>query len=146
MKKRALFALAALSLAAPALAQYGGRRRGGFQGEKSAGREQPNAFEVTLHELHEDLRLSPEQEKAWQPYEQKLRALMDDQRRERSHKAGSLDLMKRLDRIVDVARDRLTALEDVADAAKALYGALTPEQQATADPRLANVIGRALPG
>ena len=110
MKKRAFFTLAAFSLATPALAQYGGRRRGGFQGEKSAGREQPNGFEVTLHELHEDLKLSSEQEKTWQSYEQKVRALMDDQRRERSRKAESLDLMKRLDRIVDVARDRLTAL------------------------------------
>jgi hypothetical protein len=139
VKKRAFSALAALCLATPAFAQYGGRRRSRPDG-KGESKEQPNPFEVTLHELHEDLKLSAEQEKTWQPYEQKLRAMVDDQRRERSHAGESLELPKRIDRIVDGARNRLTALEDVADAAKALYAGLTPQQQAAADPRLANVI------
>ena len=139
MKKRAFFALAALSLATPALAQFGGRRRGGPPDGKGGPREQ-NGFEVTLHELHEDLKLSPEQEKAWQSYERKLRALVDDQRRERGRLSEAVELPKRIDRIVDVARNRLTAVEDAAEAAKALYSGLTAEQQAAANPRLANVM------
>ena len=140
MKKREFFALAALSLATPAFAQYGGRRRS----NKAGSPEAANPFEVALHELHEDLKLSAEQEKSWQSYEQKMRALIDDQRRDRSRPAESMDLPKRIDRVVDGARDRLTAMEDVADAAKALYAGLTPDQQAVADPRLANVMSLVL--
>ena len=44
---------------------------------------------------------------------------------------------KRLDALADVARNRLTAIEDIADAGKALYAALTPEQRTLADRRLA---------
>jgi len=49
-------------------------------------------------------------------------------------------LPQRIDRAVDVARDRLTAVEDIALAAKALYANLTPPQREAADPRLANLI------
>ena len=52
--------------------------------------------------------------------------------------------MQRLDHSVDVARNRLTALEDIAAAAKALYEQLTPDQQARADPRLATLVQEAL--
>jgi hypothetical protein len=41
--------------------------------------------------------------------------MVDDQRRDRSHAGESLELPKRIDRIVDSARNRLTALEDVAE-------------------------------
>jgi hypothetical protein len=51
-----------------------------------------------------------------------------------------MNLMQRIDRVVDAARDRLTALEDIGQAAKALYAKLAPEQQAAADPRLANLM------
>jgi hypothetical protein len=49
-------------------------------------------------------------------------------------------VLQRIDRAVDMARDRLTAIEDIALAAKSLYARLTPEQQQVADPRLANII------
>jgi hypothetical protein len=39
-----------------------------------------------------------------------------------------------------VARDRLTAVEDIVDSAKGLLKTLTPEQRTMADPRLANLI------
>ncbi|HYL90926.1 MAG TPA: hypothetical protein VEU32_19410 [Burkholderiales bacterium] len=71
-------------------------------------------LEATAHELHEDLKLTP------QP--------------------SGRAVVQKVDRIVDVARDRLTALEDIAQAAKDLYAKLTPEQQSAADPRLANLM------
>ena len=40
-----------------------------------------------------------------------------------------------------MARDRLTAVEDIVDSAKGLLKTLTPEQRTMADPRLANLIG-----
>jgi hypothetical protein len=48
--------------------------------------------------------------------------------------------LARIDQTVDVARNRLTALEDIASAAKALYARLTPEQQSLADARLATTL------
>ena len=44
------------------------------------------------------------------------------------------------DRAVDSARNRLTALEDIAAAAKALYAGFTPSQQSVADPTLATIV------
>ncbi len=108
---------------------------------KAGSREPPlNAFEVTLHEFHEDLKLSAEQEPLWQRYEDKLRALIDDLSRERNRKPEQLGVMQKIDRTVDAARNRAAALEEIGDAAKALYAKLSPEQQAAADPRLANVM------
>jgi len=141
--RRKLFGLsfATLSLAAGgALAQTGGRGKGRDRGgDKAGAREPANMLEVTLHEFHEDLKLSPAQEPAWLAYEDKLRALEADIARERRQSA-QMGVLLRIDRAVDVARDRLTAVEDIAIAAKTLYGRLSPEQQETADPRLANLI------
>ncbi|MEO6564404.1 MAG: Spy/CpxP family protein refolding chaperone [Casimicrobiaceae bacterium] len=44
---------------------------------------------------------------------------------------------QRLDALADGARNRLTAVEDIVDAVKALYALLTPEQRNVADRRLA---------
>ena len=49
-------------------------------------------------------------------------------------------LLQRIDRNVDVMRDRLTGVEEIADAARALLVKLSPEQQGSADPRLANLM------
>lgn len=153
MNKRAALALVLAAAATPALAQLGGRRRGGGgdrQGrpdEKEAP-ERVNALEVTLHELHEDLKLTPEQEPLWQSYADKLRALAGDMARESGRRflrdGAPASLPQQLDRQVDAARNRLTALEDIAQAAKALYARLSPEQQPAADPRLANLMAMPL--
>ena len=145
MIRRKLFAFsfAALSLVTPAaLAQFGKRGKGG--GDKG-GREAVSTLEVTLHEFHEDLKLRPEQEPLWQTYADGVRALASDVARER-RQVMQLAVLQRIDRVVDVARDRLTAVEDIALAAKALYAKLTPEQREVADPRLANLILMPLAG
>jgi hypothetical protein len=49
-------------------------------------------------------------------------------------------MLQRVDLAVDAARNRLTALEDIAQAARALYAGLSAEQQRVADPRLANIM------
>ena len=149
MNKRAALALVLAAAATPALAQFGGsgRRRGGSAGGDRQGRpdekaapERVNALEVTLHELHEDLKLTPEQEPLWQSYADKVRALAGDVARESARKPAPASLPQQLDRQVDAARNRLTALEDIAQSAKALYAKLAPEQQPAADPRLANLM------
>lgn len=107
-----------------------------------------NLLEVTLQELHEDLKLSQPQEYAWQTYADRLRALAGDIARQASPReaAAQMSVLQRIERTVDIARNRLTAVEDVADAAKSLYGMLTPEQKTAADPRLANVIAMTAAG
>src|SRR5205814_5287481 len=87
------------------------RRRGGSgdrQGrpdEKDAP-ERINALEVTLHELHEDLKLTAEQEPLWQSYADKVRALAGDVARERRRKPAQANLAQQIDSQVDAARNR----------------------------------------
>jgi hypothetical protein len=95
--------------------------------------------EYLLEMLREDLKLSPEQQAAWNPYADKVSALAADLSRERGRIKATMQLkaLQRIDQSVDTARNRLTALEEIASAAKALYERLTPEQKAIADMRLA---------
>jgi LTXXQ motif family protein len=122
--------------------QRGGR--GGPQGEPRTTGERPsmNQVEVAIEELREDLKLAPQQVPAWERYVDKVRAIADDATRERQRVQRAQDLtgMQRIDAAVDVARNRYTALEDAADAAKALYKSLSPEQQKIGDQRLASVL------
>lgn len=102
----------------------------------------PDQLEELLEELREDLKLERAQQPLWDSYAEKVRALVLDIARERG-RAQEIEKqppLKRLDHGVDVARDRLTALEDIAAAARALYSRLSPEQQRTADPRLATLV------
>ena len=146
MKRRAWFGVLLAGVTTAALAQLGGRRgkRGGDDQKKGGEEPRVNQIEVTLHEFHEDLKLTDAQEPAWESYVEKLRALARDVARESRSRPAQLDLLQRIDRIVDSARNRLTALEDIAQSAKSLYAGLTPEQQKTADPRLANIIAMPL--
>jgi hypothetical protein len=60
--------------------------------------------------------------------------------RNRGRANAQSDPVQRIDHSVDVARDRLTALEDIASAAKTLYASLSPDQKSAANPRLATII------
>jgi len=146
MNKRAALALFIAAAATPALAQFGARRRERPSTEKDSGGEpRVNTLEVTVQELHEDLKLTAEQEPLWQAYVDKVRALGNDVARERGRRpAQASNVPQQIDRMVDAARNRLTALEDIAQAAKALYAKLSPEQQPAADPRLANLMAMPL--
>jgi len=145
MKRRDWLGLLLAGVTSTALAQFSGRRRREGGEQKKAGEEpQVNQIEVTLHEFHEDLKLTDAQESAWEGYVEKLRALARDIARESRSRPPQLGLVQRIDRIVDSARNRLTALEDIAQSAKALYAGLTSEQQKMADPRLANLIAMPL--
>ena len=154
MNKRQLIALAGGALLADrAFAQLGRRGRGGMDsggmgpgaGQGKAGKPEPTpVLEVTLHELQEDLKLVPEQQPLFDAYAETVRGLANDVVRERqgqsAAKAASVSLLERIDRNVDGLRNRLTAVEDIAQAAKTLYARLNPEQQRAADPRLATLM------
>jgi hypothetical protein len=96
---------------------------------------------MRLNQLEEDLNLRPDQLGPWKVYRDRVMQMLDDQRRElrtaTAYSASETSAPKRLDALADVARNRLTAVEDIVDAGKALYASLTPEQRTLADRRLA---------
>jgi protein CpxP len=166
MVRVAVVFIAAMALAGEAAAQFGGGfpggggmgRRGGGMGGNQGGqsgsneRSVPNPNresaapqqQVVLEELRIDLKLTPAQQPAWNTYVDKLAAIAADAARERTRAQGMPqgNAPQQFDRAIDTARNRLTALEDVAVAAKALYASLSDEQKVVADTRLA----RAMPG
>ena len=88
--------------------------------------------------LEEDLRIRPEQQKLWLNYRDRVLRLADDaQRTARTALAGTMSAPERLDRLSDIARDRLTAIEDIVEAGKQLYAALNPASKSVADRRMA---------
>lgn len=158
-----IFSLGALA-AADAMAQFGGGMpgAGGFPGgagmrggrgggDRNAARDQQrpaaaeqrvDTLEQTIEELRVDLKLQSAQMPAWESYTGKVRALVGDIARSRSQMPAGpeANVLQRLDRSVDAARNRLTAIEEVSDAAKALFALLVPEQRTAADPRLATIV------
>jgi hypothetical protein len=97
-----------------------------------------STVQYRLELLEEDLRIRPEQQKAWANYRDRILKLAEDaQRSTRTALTGDLSAPQRLDRLGDIARDRLTAIEDIVDAGKQLYAVLTPGQQGVADRRIA---------
>jgi hypothetical protein len=92
---------------------------------------------VRMSQLEEDLLLRPPQSVAWNRFRDSVQRLLDDRRRAVRTVATEATAPQRLDAIADSARNRLTAVEDVVDAGKALYAMLSAEQRIVADRRLA---------
>ena len=146
----AILNMALLLACGQAGAQFGGSHRGGRGGSNDAGQkgDKGAAAEATrmnandqvrmqLTHVRTALKLSPEQAPAWQAFEERVLSLLDDLGRGTSFPAGE-GALKQIDQRVDLVRNRLAALEDIADAAKKLYAGLSAEQRETAD--------RTLPG
>jgi hypothetical protein len=97
----------------------------------------PELVQIRVSQLEEDLNLSAAQMPQWNAYRSRVQNMVDDIKRGVRVSASESSAPKRLDALADEARNRLTAVEDIVDAAKALYAVLTPEQKAIADRRLA---------
>ena len=144
--------LVAAALDASAQFPGGGRSRGGNRGSGDMQRpERPQGpadvselVEFRLQTFEEDLKLSPAQQKLWDPFAERVRAVAADimRERERAKKESTSHppAPQQIDHALDVARDRLTALEDVAASAKALYAVLLPEQKLLADSRVGTIL------
>ncbi len=145
------FSVLMLAIATADVSAQMGSRRGSGRGPDRAAKAQEKPQEsvdqlaLILAELQEDLKLTANQHAAWDAYARNVEALASDLARERGRtkEVMQMNVLQRLDHAVDVARDRLTAVEDIAATAKKLYAGLTPEQQSTADPRLATAIAAA---
>ncbi len=131
-----------------ALAQTGPARSGVTMGPKGGGPARPDEDKVPrqnlaeivalrMSQLEEDLRLQPGQMPAWTTYQERVQRLLEDRRRTVREATTATTAPQLLDALADGARNRLTAVEDVVDAGKALYALLTPEQRNVADRRLA---------
>lgn len=143
-----LLSLALLAACGQASAQSGGPHRGGEgRARQGPGGEPPEVTRMSpndqvrmqLNGVRSALRLSPEQGAAWQVYEERVIELLEDMARVAESPAGE-GALKQIDRKVDLARNRLAAIEDVSDAAKKLYASLSSEQKATADRMLPGTV------
>jgi len=140
-------ALAALVAASALQAQEGGRsRRGGPPGADDAGRSSPELaaltqeFSAHLLEVQQRLKLEAGQQLAWDTFAARAEALMQDQLRGLPAMPEREDAVRRINRRVDVVRNRLAAMEDIADAARQLYALLTAEQRKVADELLPTAV------
>jgi hypothetical protein len=134
----------------------GSMRGRGRQGDsaKMEGQRMPtqeslaDQVEYRLDLLQEDLKLRPEQYNAWAAYSDRVKALAVDMTRERSRGmvVTTGTALQQIDRVADVARNRLTAIEDIIASARKLYDTLSPEQKLLADSRLATTLPPAMSG
>ena len=151
-------AAAALAVATDASAQYpGGQppRRGGATAPTRPQDARPPAFgdspaslrsrvQYALDRLEDELRITVAQQSAWDAFAARVVRFADDVARERfaTRDAPATDAtaLQQFDRIAQTAHEHATAVRDVADAGRALYAALAPEQQRVADRRLAALV------
>ena len=97
----------------------------------------PELVAIRLAQLEEDMNFTQAQLPLWNKYKTSVLQMVDDIKRGVRVSASETNAPKRLDSLADLARDRLTAVEDIVDAGKALYAVLTPQQKTVADRRLA---------
>ena len=97
----------------------------------------PELVSIRVSQLEEDLNLTASQMPQWTAYRNRVQSMVEDMKRGARVSASETTAPKRLDALADAVRNRLTAVEDIVDAGKALYAVLTPEQKVVADRRLA---------
>jgi hypothetical protein len=100
-----------------------------------------DARQQRFSELEAKLKLKDAQWPLWENYQEKISALNADLARNPNGALVAQDsAIKQIDRKADVVRNRLTALEEIGDAARMLYNALDPEQKKVADTLLAATV------
>ena len=97
--------------------------------------------EQRLAGLKDELKITPDQETVWAAYAETTRSnvkairdRMDEAMRDQPQTAP-----ERFDRHIELMRARLASFENMDEALKRLYAALTPEQQAIADRHFAKM-------
>lgn len=97
----------------------------------------PELVNIRLSQLEEDLQFTAPQMPLWKTYRERVMDMLEDTKRGTRVSASEATAPKRFDALADMARNRLTAVEDIVEAGKALYASLTPAQKEIADRRLA---------
>lgn len=97
-------------------------------------------LQTQLRDTAEELKLNPKQLPLWENYQEKVGALMSDLLRIAPYRPGNQGALQQIGNKVNTVRNRLAALEDVAEAAARLYESLDEGQKKVADRRLAQTV------
>lgn len=125
-------------LAAPAAYAHEGRMdcgRPGMRHERGDFAKPVAMAERRLHRFKEELKITPDQESAWQAFAGKVKTEAEAMERFRHSRPREEPKAwpERMARQVDAMKRRLAGVEDVQAAVQQLYQILTPEQRAIAD-------------
>jgi len=137
---------------------FGGSSRGG-RGERGAQKDSTHvdrpipqdadSYEQTEHRLmlmEVDLRLEPAQKGPWQAFAEKVLAYARDLSHERvlagiPVSAGtSIGGLQHIEQTTDLARHRVSELEEIRTAANSRYKTFSPDQRQIADRRIVTII------
>ena len=101
-------------------------------------------IEIGLSRLEENLKLTPEQSKAWANFAIKVRLYASDVAKERAKlnndSSATIDGLKFLNQSTEDAKNRYTSLKEVDESAKPLYKLLSAEQKASFDSKVPTFI------
>lgn len=127
-----------LSLASPVAYAHEGRMDCGGPGmrhERGAFHNPAAMAERHLAHLKGKLKITPDQEPAWQAFAAKVKAQAKAMGSFRRHagQEGPKAWPDRMARQVEFMKQRLAAMQEIQGAAQQLYQALTPEQRTVAD-------------
>lgn len=93
-----------------------------------------------LRETAIALALTPKQQVLWNDYQESISALMADQMRAEGYQLATRHAPQQINGKVNTVRNRLAAIEDIAERANTLYQSLDEAQKKTADQRLAGTV------
>ena len=119
---------------------FGDGEGAGFGGPQSCGSGHHGRFgrhvDGMLAFVKAELKITADQEPAWQAFSRSMRELAQQRAGMRKHARGSgrdLPLNERIDRRLAMLEQGTAQLRQMAEAVKSLYADLTPEQQQLAD-------------
>jgi hypothetical protein len=106
--------------------------------------------QLVLDKLEDDLKIGAHQQKAWEAYRTKVARFAEDLTRARysarDMQDGGLSVPQQLARLSEIANNRQVAVDEIVDAARAVYETLGPEQKRVADKDLVIVPMRLVSG
>jgi protein CpxP len=153
-RKNLLSALAALSMGAAALGAHAqtqapngadeGRYGHAVSQEKRAEYQAKRAESAAgrVAKLHDELKITPAQENAWNAFVASMKPQARGQRPDRAAQAG-LTAPQRLAQHIERQKQRTAAMEQRLGAVNSFYAVLTPEQKKTFDDKAARLQGHA---
>ena len=150
--RRITLSTALLIAAAAPLAQQRGSQGSGPPSPEAADRaalergsiergSMAGEFNIHLQDVKKRLKLKTSQQAAWNTYARRVQALMEDLMRGVGRPPPeNEDAVHQINRRVDLVRNRLAAMEDIADAAGQLYSMLSADQRKLADDLLPTTV------
>lgn len=135
LRKSVLATVVALSVGSGAIALAQGPGAGGCDqafgamGMPGGGMHRGANVDARLEYIKSELKITPQQEGAWQVFETAVKTQRAKGRGTMTAKTAP----ERADAMVAYLEQRLAGAKEVAQAVKDLYGTLTPEQKTTAD-------------